>query len=82
MRTLSGMNKILMAAIFILVIAVFVHDSLVFALGGQVGIHDPSTVIFCDGKYYTYGTGGTSLVSDDGWIWRRGAPLPRRGYGT
>src|ERR1051325_265966 len=79
MRTLSGMNKILMAAIFILVIAVFVHDSLVFALGGQVGIHDPCTVIFCDGKYYTYGTGGPSRVSGDGWMWRRGVPLPRRG---
>ena len=33
----------------------------------------------CNGKYYTYGTGGSSLVSDDGWTWRRGATLPRRG---
>ena len=72
------MKKIL-AAIFTLVTTVFVHDSVVFALDGQIGIHDPSTVIFCDGKYYTYGTGGTSLVSDDGWTWRRGASLPRRG---
>jgi hypothetical protein len=55
----------------ILVAAVFIPDSLVLALEGQIGIHDPSTVIFCDGKYYTYGTGGTSLVSDDGWAWRR-----------
>jgi arabinan endo-1,5-alpha-L-arabinosidase len=52
---------------------------LAFALEGQIGIHDPSTVIFCDGKYYTYGTGGTSLVSDDGWTWRQGTRLPRRG---
>src|ERR1044072_902433 len=74
-----AMKKILAAAIFILVATCFVHDSHVFALEGQIGIHDPSTVIFCDGKYYTYGTGGMSLVSDDGWIWRRGAPLPRRG---
>ena len=73
------MKKILAAAIFILVNTVFVQDSLVFALDGQIGIHDPSTVIFCDGKYYTYGTGGTSLISDDGWSWRRGASLPRRG---
>ena len=79
MWTLLGMKKILVTAIFILVATVFIHDSLVFALEGQIGIHDPSTVIFCDGKYYTYGTGGTSLVSDDGWTWRRGAPLPRRG---
>ena len=53
--------------------------SLVFALDGQIGIHDPSTVVRCNGKYYTYGTGGSSLVSDDGWTWKRGAALPRRG---
>ena len=73
------MKTIAVAAILVLVATIFVRDSLVFALDGEVSIHDPSTVIFCDGKYYTYGTGGTSLVSDDGWIWRRGAPLPRRG---
>ena len=32
-----------------------------FALDGQFGIHDPSTVTLCDGKYYTYGTGGNPL---------------------
>ena len=66
-------------AIFILAAIVFFRDSFVFALDGQIGIHDPSTVIFCDGKFYIYGTGGMSLVSDDGWTWRRGTPLPRRG---
>ncbi len=50
-----------------------------FALDGQVGIHDPSTVVACNGKFYTYGTGGSSLVSDDGWTWQRGTALPRRG---
>ena len=49
-----------------------------FALDGQIGIHDPSTVIESNGKYYVWGTGGTGLVSDDGWNWRRGANLPRR----
>jgi arabinan endo-1,5-alpha-L-arabinosidase len=53
--------------------------SLALALDGTVGIHDPSTVVLCKGKFYTYGTGGGSLVSDDGWTWRRGATLPRRG---
>jgi arabinan endo-1,5-alpha-L-arabinosidase len=53
--------------------------SLALALDGQLGIHDPSTVVRCNGKFYTYGTGGGSLVSDDGWTWRRGAALPRRG---
>ena len=58
---------------------VFALASLLLALDGQIGIHDPSTVVRCDGKYYTYGTGGSSLISDDGWIWKRGTALPRRG---
>jgi arabinan endo-1,5-alpha-L-arabinosidase len=29
-----------------------------FALDGVVQIHDPSTIIQCDGKFCTYGTGG------------------------
>ena len=52
--------------------------SLVFALDGDIGIHDPSTVVLSNGRFYTYGTGGTSLVSDDGWTWRRGTALPLR----
>ncbi|MBN1123615.1 MAG: family 43 glycosylhydrolase [Sedimentisphaerales bacterium] len=53
--------------------------SAAFALDGQIGIHDPSTVMLCDGKYYTFGTGGSSLVSDDGWTWSRGVAPGRRG---
>ena len=34
---------------------------------GQPYIHDPSTIMECDGKYYTFGTGGGGLVSEDGW---------------
>ncbi len=49
------------------------------ALDGQVQIHDPSTIIQCDGKYYTFGTGGSCLVSDDGWTWQRGVAPARRG---
>ena len=64
---------------YALLTTVLALASLVFALDGQIGIHDPSTVVRCNGKFYTYGTGGTSLVSDDGWTWRRGATLPRRG---
>ena len=62
-----------------LLAAVLGSASLAFALDGDIGIHDPSTVVLANGKFYTYGTGGTSLVSDDGWTWRRGSPLPRRG---
>jgi arabinan endo-1,5-alpha-L-arabinosidase len=50
-----------------------------FALDGQVQIHDPSTIVRCDGRFYTYGTGGSCLVSDDGWTWTRGTTPPRRG---
>ena len=43
------------------------------ALDGEPGMHDPSTVIQHDGKFYVYGTGNglPGLVSDDGWTWRR-----------
>ncbi|MBN2685091.1 MAG: family 43 glycosylhydrolase [Pontiellaceae bacterium] len=51
----------------------------VLALDGNVNIHDPSTIMECDGKYYTYGTSGTALVSDDGWTWRTGTRASRTG---
>jgi arabinan endo-1,5-alpha-L-arabinosidase len=43
------------------------------ALDGQPGMHDPSTVIAENGKYYVYATGGglPMSISDDGWTWRR-----------
>ncbi|HPB03736.1 MAG TPA: arabinan endo-1,5-alpha-L-arabinosidase, partial [Bacteroidaceae bacterium] len=49
---------------------------------GQVGspfIHDPSTIVECDGKYYTFGTGGGGLISEDGWHWSGGAVRPGGG---
>jgi arabinan endo-1,5-alpha-L-arabinosidase len=49
------------------------------ALDGEPYIHDPSTIMECDGKYYTFGTGGGGLISDDGWTWRGGAVRPGRG---
>ena len=42
-------------------------------------IHDPSTIMECDGKYYTFGTGGGGLISEDGWTWNGGAIRPGRG---
>ncbi|MCH5302813.1 MAG: family 43 glycosylhydrolase [Prevotella sp.] len=48
----------------------------------QVGapyIHDPSTIAECDGKYYTFGTGGGGLISEDGWSWHGGAERPGGG---
>jgi arabinan endo-1,5-alpha-L-arabinosidase len=57
-------------------LASIVLAPIALALTGQIGIHDPSTIVECDGKYYVYGTGGTALVSDDGWTWRAGTRPP------
>jgi arabinan endo-1,5-alpha-L-arabinosidase len=46
---------------------------------GQPNIHDPSTLAECDGKYYTFGTGGGGIISDDGWSWHSGADRPGGG---
>lgn len=51
-------------------------------LTAQVGkpfIHDPSTIMECDGKYYTFGTGRGGLISEDGWTWNSGAVRPGGG---
>ena len=48
----------------------------------QIGapyIHDPSTLAECDGKWYTFGTGGGGIISDDGWSWHSGADRPGGG---
>ena len=46
---------------------------------GAPYIHDPSTIQFCDGTYYTFGTGGGGLISADGWVWEGGAVRPGGG---
>ncbi len=50
-----------------------------FAQGGKPYIHDPSTIMECDGKYYTFGTGGGGLISEDGWTWNGGGVRPGGG---
>ncbi len=44
-----------------------------WALDGDTRVHDPSTVIQCDGRYYVFTTGRgiPILSSDDGWTWKR-----------
>ena len=52
------------------------------AANAQIGapyIHDPSTLAECDGKWYTFGTGGGGIISDDGWSWHSGADRPGGG---
>ena len=54
----------------------------VLSSNAQVGnpyIHDPSTIAACEGKYYTFGTGGGGLISEDGWSWHSGAERPGGG---
>jgi arabinan endo-1,5-alpha-L-arabinosidase len=53
--------------------ALLLLASHVAALDGDPGLHDPSTVIEADGKFYVYATGNGLPVSmsDDGWTWRR-----------
>lgn len=48
-------------------------------LAGEVFIHDPSTITLSDGKWYTFGTRGGGLVSEDGWTWHGGPVRPGGG---
>ncbi len=61
----------------------FIVSPLSFSrVAAQIGapyIHDPSTIAECDGKYYTFGTGGGGLISEDGWTWNSGADRPGGG---
>jgi arabinan endo-1,5-alpha-L-arabinosidase len=52
-------------------------SAVALALDGQPAIHDPSTVVLYENRYYTYGTGTGLPVSssDDGWTWRRSGQL-------
>ncbi len=49
------------------------------AQSGAPYIHDPSTLAECDGKWYTFGTGGGGIITDDGWSWHSGAERPGGG---
>jgi arabinan endo-1,5-alpha-L-arabinosidase len=46
---------------------------------GKPFIHDPSTIVVSDGKYFTFGTFGGGLISEDGWTWQGGAVRPGGG---
>jgi arabinan endo-1,5-alpha-L-arabinosidase len=66
----------------ILGIIVLLSFLLIGTISAQVGkpfIHDPSTIVECEGKYYTFGTFGGGLISEDGWTWNGGAERPGRG---
>lgn len=46
---------------------------------GKPFIHDPSTIMECKGRYYTFGTRGGGLISEDGWRWDSGGVRPGGG---
>jgi len=78
MKSLTLVPTVLLAAAVPALIC-FAQSRPAPALDGEPYIHDPSTVIFCDGKFYTYGTGGGGLSSDDGWTWHSGPTRPGGG---
>ena len=62
--------------------AVILATALSLVASAQIGspyIHDPSTIVECDGKYYTFGTGSGGLISEDGWNWHGGGVRPGGG---
>lgn len=67
------MKKILIAGIAALISAA------AFAQVGAPYIHDPSTIMESNGKYFTFGTGTNGLMSEDGWNWHSGAIRPHSG---
>ena len=66
------MKSFSLAAAVLILFSLFVCN-LALALDGEPYIHDPSTIVFSDGKYYTFGTGAGGLMSEDGWTWHTGA---------
>ena len=62
-----------------IIAAMLLSGVLSFAQTGTPFIHDPSTIVECDGKYYTFGTGSGGLISEDGWSWHSGAVRPGGG---
>ena len=65
--------------IYALLTIVLALASTAFTLNGDIGIHDPSTLINDHGTWYVYGTGGRALVSKDGWTWSPGVTPARTG---
>src|SRR5579863_8117406 len=87
-RPMSGVNRFvpgasmksnLLAAAGLALLSLCASGRVLAQLNGEPYIHDPSTVIQSDGKYYTFGTGGGGLISDDGWTWHSGAVRPGGG---
>lgn len=55
------------------------HAETAHAQIGKPYIHDPSTIVECEGKYYTFGTFKGGLISEDGWTWQNDGVRPGGG---
>jgi arabinan endo-1,5-alpha-L-arabinosidase len=76
----SMKTKILAAALFLFAaLTILKAQAQAPALDGEPYIHDPSTIAYSDGKYFTFGTGAGGLISEDGWTWHSGAVRPGGG---
>jgi beta-xylosidase len=75
LATLIGRTTIacLTGPLFLLFISA--HRAAADVLSGDIGVHDPSRMINCDGVYYVYSTGGGMKFSKDRLHWTRG-PSP------
>ena len=73
------MKSYILAATALLAATVRTLPAQAPALDGEPYIHDPSTIAFSDGRYFTFGTGSGGLMSEDGWTWHSGAVRPGGG---
>lgn len=73
------MKRLLAAALALLPATLMAQSNPVAQIEGEPWIHDPSTIVESDGKFYTFGTFGGSLVSADGWTWKSGPVRPGGG---
>jgi len=69
------MKKIFSASALLLLLV----TGKVLSQTGRPFIHDPSTIMECAGRYYTFGTRGGGLISEDGWRWDSGGVRPGGG---
>jgi arabinan endo-1,5-alpha-L-arabinosidase len=75
----QDLNEIIMKLTIKILAVVLFSICLTKITSAQIGkpfIHDPSTIMQSDGKYFTFGTGGGGLVSEDGWNWNGGGVRP------
>lgn len=73
------MKRLLAAAFAVVPAALLAQSNPVAQMDGEPWIHDPSTIVESDGKFYTFGTFGGGLVSSDGWTWKSGPVRPGGG---